>query len=72
MERIREIQGTGQLRVRWAAVSQPQAFRASTENAGAVDMCIIAERKNSMESTIFHEDTQASDQLHAAVIAASI
>jgi hypothetical protein len=53
------------------AVSPP-AFRASTENPGAVDMCIIAERENSTKSKIFQESTQAPDQLHAAVIAASI
>jgi hypothetical protein len=45
---------------------------ASTGNAGAVDMCIISIQKNSMESTIFPGDPQASGQLHAVVIAASL
>ncbi|OKO72237.1 hypothetical protein AC630_31200 [Bradyrhizobium sp. AS23.2] len=71
MERVREIQGALQLRVLEAAVSlrQLQHFQG---NPGAVDMCKIAKPKNSMKSIHLPNDTQASKQLHAVVIAESI
>jgi hypothetical protein len=71
MERVREIQGTSQLRIWQAAVSLRQ-LEHYHRKWGAVDMCIIAEPKTSMKSMHPADDIQASDQLHAVVIAASL
>jgi hypothetical protein len=71
MERVRAIQGTPQLRVRQVAVSRKQAPHFQRK-CRAVDMCIIAEAKNPMKSMVIPDGTQASDQLHAVVIAPSI
>jgi hypothetical protein len=72
MERIREKQGTSQLRVLHAEQFRSACFGNSNGNAVAVDMCIIAEQEITMKSTTFPNGRQASEQLHAVVIAASI
>ncbi|OAF16166.1 hypothetical protein AXW67_12855 [Bradyrhizobium neotropicale] len=71
MKTIRTILGTWQLRVLEAAVSLWAAGHHHRKT-GPVDMCTIVIWENSAKSTIFHDGTQASGQLHAAVMAASI